>query len=349
MTQLTVYEEQCADFTILSNRFIDEFMVSANEAQIKIYLYLLRMTRAKLSFGISDIADHFNYMEKDIMRALSYWEKQNLLSLDFDSAHNLKAVHVLPFPSASCQSFEGSSHAEIVTFSPKLAVNNPAIAEPATIYEKPVYSSDELQAFQNNDETAQIIFVAEQYTGRPLSASDLKSLLYIYDSLKFSADLIDYLIQYCVGKGKKQFSYIEKVAINWADSDILTVEQAKKQTSKYDKSVYAVMKALGKNSDPTDPELSFIFKWKKDMGFSQSIILKACERTVLATDKHRFEYANAILTKWQEAHVRTARDIEQLEEKRTIGSVQRKKSGSFNNIKQNDYDFDALEQILRSN
>ena len=59
MTHLTVYQEQEPDATMISNRFIDEYMVSANDAQIKIYLYLIRMTGANLPFSISDIADRF--------------------------------------------------------------------------------------------------------------------------------------------------------------------------------------------------------------------------------------------------------------------------------------------------
>lgn len=267
MTHLTVSLEQGSDFTVLSNRFIDEYMVLANDAQIKIYLYLLRMSGANLPFGIADIADHFNFMEKDVLRALCYWEKNHLLSLDFDSAHNVKAIRILPLPSK--ESFVSSDatsplsqiqQAEIVPLAPKLMVSN-ALPESSEHVEKPNYNADDLVAFKNNNETSQIIFIAESYTGKPLSASDMQTLLYLYDKLGFSIDLIDYLIQYCVGRGKKQFSYIQKVAINWYDSHITTVEQAKNHTGKYDKSVYTIMKALGKNADPTTPEIAFIRKW----------------------------------------------------------------------------------------
>ena len=232
MTHLTVSLEQGSDFTVLSNRFIDEYMVLANDAQIKIYLYLLRMSGANLPFGISDIADHFNFMEKDVLRALCYWEKNHLLSLDFDSSHNVKAIRILPLPSK--EPFVSSDttaplsqyqQAEIVPLAPKLMISN-TLPESSEILEKPNYAADDLVAFKNNNETSQIIFIAESYTGKPLSASDMQTLLYIYDKLGFSIDLIDYLIQYCVGRGKKQFSYIQKVAINWYDSHITTVEQA---------------------------------------------------------------------------------------------------------------------------
>ncbi len=361
MTHLTVSLEQGSDFTVLSNRFIDEYMVLANDAQIKIYLYLLRMSGANLPFGISDIADHFNFMEKDVLRALCYWEKNQLLSLDFDSAHNIKAIRILPLPSK--EPFVSSDttaplsqyqQAEIVPLAPKLMISN-TLPESSERLEKTNYSADDLVAFKNNNETSQIIFIAESYTGKPLSASDMQTLLYIYDKLGFSIDLIDYLIQYCVGRGKKQFSYIQKVAINWYDSHITTVEQAKNHTGKYDKSVYTIMKALGKNADPTTPEIAFIRKWSQEWGFSLDLILKACERTVLNTDNHRFEYTNGILSKWHAANVKSLQDVDTLEEKHhTTTKTSSKNSGNpkggFNDFSQRSYDYEELEKaLLKSN
>lgn len=361
MTHLTIYQEHGLNATIISNQFIDEYMVSANDAQIKIYLYLIRMTGANLSFGISDIADRFNYTEKDVLRALRYWEKLKLLSLDYDSEQNLKAIHVLPFPSLNPK-------AEIVPLTPKLAaVNNSsaaftsntsaenakpvksAVSKSTTITKAP-FSADDLAAFQNNNETSQIIFIAEQYTGKMLSRSDLETLLFIYDTLGFSTDLIDYLIQYCVGRGKKQFSYIEKVAIDWAEAHIVTVRQAKLRTTKYDKQVYSIMRALGKSSDPTDPEVAYIKKWTSQFGFSLEIILKACEKAVLATDRNRFQYANAILTKWHEANIKSIKDIEALDSShQKVSASPSKKDGGFNDFNQRSYDYDALEKMLLSN
>jgi DnaD/phage-associated family protein len=355
MNHLTVYQEHGLNVTSISNQFIDEYMVSANDAQIKIYLYLIRMTSGNLPFSISDIADRFNYTEKDVLRALRYWEKLKLLSLDYDSEQNLKAIHVLPFPSLN-------PTAEIVPLTPKLAVPAaPAVqAKPAkasaaknaapAVPEKVSFSADDLAAFQSNNETSQIIFIAEQYTGKMLSRSDLETLLFIYDTLGFSTDLIDYLIQYCVGKGKNKFAYIEQVAIDWAEAHIVSVRQAKLRTTKYNKQVYSIMHALGKSSEPTDPEVAYIKKWTSEFGFSLEIILKACEKAVMATDRNRFPYTNAILAKWHEANIKNLKDIEALDANHQKTSApSSKKDGGFNDFNQRSYDYDALEKMLLSN
>ncbi len=356
MSRFTIYQDNYADATIVSNLFIDEYMKEANDAQLKIYLYLLRMMSAHLSTSVSDIADKFNHTEKDVMRALKYWEKNRLLSLEYDDAKNLSGIRLLEMS-------DRKPNSDIVALAPVVPIptKNVSLGDKSSLekvtpekpaYEKPVYSLDELREFKNREETAQILFVAEQYLGKTLSAGEIKTILFFSDKLNFSADLIDYLIQYCVDKGKKDFRYIEKVAISWAEEGITTPKQAAKSARKYDKTVYDVMKALGKTSTPTNTEAAFVTKWVKEYGFTSDIIMEACNRTVLATDKHRFEYADSILTSWYKGNVHHKADIKLLDEtysRRKTPAKNTSAAGQFNQFMQTDYDFDALERELLSN
>lgn len=373
MSRLTIYQDNYINATVISNRFIDEYMQAANDAQLKIYLYLIRMMSARLSTSISDIADKFNYTEKDVMRALKYWEKNGLLTLDCDERKNVTGIHLLdyaapmqvpaaaPVPAVSMTA--AAPLASVVPISSKL---NTAAAEPSaeaaqntpadesgrqeSDYVKPNYTLDELKAFKSDEATSRLLFVAEQYLKKTLSPNEIRSILFISDRLAFSEDLIDYLIQYCVDRGKKDLRYIEKVAVSWAQQGITTPRQAARLASKYDKSVYRIMNALGKNGSPTQTEAAYIMRWLKEYGFSDEIIFTACERTVLATDKHRFAYADSILSSWFKAGVRHKSDIRALDENyhktKTPGTASGNK---FNQFKQNSYDFDALEQELLSN
>lgn len=218
-------------------------------------------------------------------------------------------------------------------------------------YEKPSYSADQLREFKSRQETALLLSIAESYIGKPLTPSEIKTILYFTDVLRFSDDLIDYLIQYCVDRGKKDFKYIERVAVNWAESGITTPKQAQKASSRYDKNVYTIMNGLGKDASPTVKEMEYITRWTKDYGFSTDIIVEACQRTVLATDKHRFEYAEGILSSWKRQDVHHKSDIAKIDSQ----YQQRKKpapkqpANRFNQFTQNTYDFEALEQELLSN
>lgn len=332
---LTIYQDNYTDSTVISNRFIDEYMQAANDAQLKIYLYLIRMMSARLGTSISDIADKFNYTEKDVLRALKYWEKNHLLTLDYDEHKNIIGIHLL----------DSNADADM------LSITKSAAAASLATYDKPNYTADELRAFKSNEDSARLLFVAEQYLKKPLSAGDVRSIFFIMDRLGFSEDLTDYLLQYCVDRGKRDFRYIEKVAISWAEQGITTPKQAASLAGKYDKTVYEIMRALGKNNLPTETEVTYIDRWQNVYGFETDVILDACERTVLATDSHRFEYAESILKRWYSIGVHHKNDIKALDadHRRTKNSRRQTNVNKFNQFSQNNYDFDALEQEILSN
>ena len=89
----------CSDFPYrdisVPSKFIDEYMPEANGEFVKIYLYLLRALGSSSSdFSISAIADKFEHTEKDVVRALKYWERQKLLSLDYGTDKSIVGIHV---------------------------------------------------------------------------------------------------------------------------------------------------------------------------------------------------------------------------------------------------------------
>lgn len=360
MAELTIYRDSYVDSTVISNLFIDQYMKDANDAQLKVYLYLIRMLSANQPTSVSDIADKFNHTEKDILRSLKYWEKQGLLSLEFDLDKNLTGIRLRSIrdqkaasaPEPAVQKSITLSKESIAPFRPSVEVNLPSDtpAEEPKTYVKPVYSPDQLREFKNRQSTAQLLFIAEQYIGKPLTPSEMKTILFFTDELKFSDDLIDYLLQYCVDRQKKDFKYIEKVAINWAQEGVTTPKQAQLMAGKYDKSVYTIMNELGKSGSPTTKEMEFINRWTKEYAFSTDIIIEACQRTVMATDNHRFEYAEGILKSWKQENVHHKADILRIDEMhQKKKSAPKPAANKFNQFTQNNYDFSDLEKQLVSN
>ena len=355
MSQFQITNQQNMDYTFIANSFIDGFLADANDAQIKVYLYLLRHQNFSEKCSISAMADYFNYSEKDVLRALTYWEKKNVLQLTYNPKNELVGVSFCSFTQTTPQVPPASSASTDKQDKQPLVKTVTYISNTAT-FVKPEYSLDQLAEFTSRETTAELMFIAESYLGRTLSAGDIRSILFISDELHFSFDLIDYLLQYCIDRGKRDFRYIEKVAIGWAEAHITTPEQAQSQSMKYDKDTYVVMNALGKNSQPTAKEAEFVKRWYQIYGFTSDVILEACERTVMATDKHRFEYADKILSSWKSFGVHHKADIAKADaafaSKKKISSTQSSCASvknKFNQFKQNDYDFDALEKELLSN
>lgn len=360
MGQLTICKNNNMDSTVVSNLFIDEYMKDANDAQLKVYIYLLRAANSNTATSISDMADLFNHTEKDIVRALTYWEKHQLLSLEYDSNKNITGIRL--------EEPTGKRGGEIVPLAPvvsmPITVENAHKEEPVIpvqehivqeriVPEKPSYSLDELKAFKEQESTEQLIFIMEQYLQKPLSPTDINTVLFLTDKLHFSDDLIDYLVQYCVDRGKKDFRYIEKVAIGWAENGVTTPQEAEKHIHKYDKTIYSIMNALGKSNSPTPREVEFIKRWTDEYGFETDVIFEACERTVLATENHRFEYADKILSSWKNAEVHHKADIQKIDElyqkkKNAAAFAKQPANNKFNQFKQHDYDFDAIERAILS-
>ena len=407
MNRLNIYKNTHQEQTPVSNYFIDEFMADANDAQLKIYLFLIRMMNANLPTSVTDIADKFNYTEKDVQRALMYWESKSLLSLEYDATGNLSGIQVLSLDNP----YEARQAAPRIT--PVLSFIRPASvltgrssntamqprpnttqqpcvqtvtsgsigrgrydtidtssiseyqAQPAPVVPKrPQYTTDDLKIFNNTEEAQQLLFITEQYVGRQLTRNDMETILFMYDKLGFSADLIDYLVQHCVERGKKGFRYMEKVAISWAEQGITTPKEAQESSRIYDKTVYTIMKALGKNSAPAPKELEYINKWTKEYGFLLDVIQEACDKTVMTTDTHRFAYADGILNRWYRAGVHHKSDIPAVDASyqrnqknannnaantQTANSPSARNNNKFNRFSQNNYDFEQLEQNILSN
>lgn len=359
MNPLTIYQDDAFKTTAVSNYFIDEYMSSANASQIKVYLYLLRTMGEGLPTSLCSIADFFDYPEKDILRVLKYWDKQGLLSMEVNDEHQLVGIKLHPFPVNTQKEIKITPQTVTAKTSVTVTDNLEEELTPSftpqkeNSFEKKPCSLDDLKEFKAKDSTTELLFIIESYLKKNLTPTDLQTIYFFIETLNMSVDLVDYLFQYCIERGKTDFHYIEKVAISWAENGVKTTTQAKEFSFKYAKIVYTVMKALGKSTVPTEEEASYVHTWSKDMGFTDDIILEACRRSVSGTDKNRLQYADTILKNWQKDQVHTLKDVEKLDEdfkKRkstTSTSAASHKKGNFHQFEQRNYDFDALEKKLR--
>ena len=389
MGRVTISSNCGEDSTYVSNIFIDEYMQDANDAEIKIYLFLLRMMSANLPTSVDALADKFNHTESDVIRALKYWERKGLISLEYDTAQNLTGIHMEDIV-ASSQRHYGRRKSDSVarpSLTPVYAEPQPISPQPAPVEKKvmdkaapesacavpakPNYTPAQLKSFKES-EGSYLLFLAEQYFKRPLTPTEMSTVYYIHDELGFSEELLDYLMQYCVDNHKTDFRYMEKVAIGWDQKGITTTKQARTENYKHNSDIISIMKALGMENSPTEKEGNFISNWSGELGFTMDIILEACDRTVLSTPKGRLKYCDGILRSWQKKGVKTREDIARADAEFTADFTKKKQAASkasidtklrssessirlggtrnhFNQFQQNTYDFDDLEKKLLDN
>lgn len=346
--------------------FIDKYMADANGEFVKVYLYLLRCMGSKQSSdcSISAIADHFNYTEKDILRALKYWEKVDVISLELNDKNQLTGLCFKDLTGGVQHTVEKEEPvivlteeiapvAEILPVTETKHTTKPKKVASST--KKREYTLDEVKEFHNNHEVSELLFIIETYLKHPLNSTEMNTVFFWYDGLKFSGEIIEYLVEYCITNGHASLRYMDKVAIGWAESGIDTIEKAKDHVSIRSKAYYSIMKAFGiAGRNLADSEITYVNKWSKDFAFDIEIIQEACKRTISATQKPSFEYADSILTNWHNNNVHTLKDIAALDEvftktKRSNTATKTTtvtKNNKFNNFHQRKYNSDEYEKLL---
>ncbi len=382
MATIQLHSNYPCAYACVPNIFIDQYMADANGEFVKVYLYLLRsMSSNGGSVSISAIADAFDYTEKDIMRALKYWEKTGVLSLQLDDNNHLiglcfndlnacsvssqpvpvvapvEATPLIPVSTANTTDLPSTSKSTLKNTTGKGVAK--AVAEStSTTPQKRDYTLDEVKAFCNNHEVSELLFIIETYLKHPLNSTEMNTVFFWYDTLHFSGELIEYLVEYCITNGHSSLRYMDKVAIGWAENGIDTIEKAKEHVSIRSKAYYSIMKAFGiSGRNLADSEMAFVNKWTKEYGFDTELIQEACRRTIMATQKPSFEYADTILTNWYNNNVHTLTDVESLDAafsktKRNTASSSSNGTGStakknkFNNFDQRQYDGNDLEKML---
>ena len=349
MSKITLHTDSPVTTTCVPNSFIDHYMSHARGEYVKIYLYLLRCISGNRSeLSISKMADKFEHTEKDIKRALKYWEKMNLLRLEYDKEGELSSINFLDYQVCEDTVYETANPKEDAAAADPAP---PSDVTPPSASDRKTYSVDEIDQFRSKEEVKTLFFVAEKYMCHPLTATDVQTILYWYDTLGFSSELIEYLIEYCVEKGHSNTRYMDKVALSWADMNIRTAQQAKQASSVHNQAYYAVVKSLGINNRSLVPyEMDFIEKWMKEYGFSLDIITEACKRTIQAIHQPSFEYADTILHSWKDNKIHHLEDIAVLDaayKKTKKHPAAPKSAGSkFNNFSQRNYNYDQLERQL---
>ena len=354
--KLTKYVQTNA--TVLDNEFIDHYMVRANGEYVKVYLLLLRhMNQSSGYLSVSELADLLECTEKDILRALRYWKSEGLLDYLDDTPDDPSPKSTASSPAASSGLHDVQSGYMTSSIPADSVSDSAALA-----------STTNIQQYRSRKERAEfkeLLFVAEQYLGKTLSATDIDQITYFYDTLNMSAELIEYLLEYCVENGHKSMHYINKVALSWHEENITTVNLAKTSSFLYNKNCYCVLNAYGiKGRGPAASEIAYIRKWSEEYGFALEVILEACDRTMNSIHQPSFDYTDSILKRWKDKNVRQLKDIDAVDadyrkekERAKELAKERKRqqqtqkpvnsqNNKFNNFDGRSYDMNDLERRL---
>lgn len=362
MKKMTLNSVQKNNVTPVSNLFLDCYMNDANGEFVKVYLYLLRcMSGTCPDVSLSEIADTLNLTEKDVVRALKYWAKVNVLAVEYDSEHHdpssitfLPLEDVTPVPEVSPKS---APVREKTTRVSEEAVLQTREAEPELVRHN--LSPADIKRMKEREDIKQLLYIVERYIGKPLTGNEVNIVLYMHDTLDYATELIEYLVEYCVTNNHISLRYMEKVAMAWHDKGIRCVADARSAAAIRSQRTLVVSKTFGiSDRNITPVEMDFITRWYDEYGFDKEIVAEACKKTIMTMGKPNFSYADGILKKWKNADVHTLSDLKTFDAgfraKITVpvtANVQApaKSTNKFNDFSQRTYDFDEMERNLINN
>lgn len=324
--------------TAVDNIFIDEYMCRADSPVFSlIYIYGIRCAVAGIEVTNEEIAQRFNILESEVVKAWQFWEKQSAVAVG--GTKDNPEISFLPLKAES-----------------KVA-ENPEIAVTKEVKKiEPVYNPTDIgRIMSGTPELKEIIASAEITYGKTLNVNETAMIVKMYDWLGMSGKLIYYLLTYCVNKGHKSMAYIEKVAMDWHEKGITTVDQAEEYISVID-DYGKIMGFCGLNGrSPVKSQQEFMYKWLNHYKMPLAVIEQACTRAIETTGKATFKYINSIIENWYKKGVKTIKDIEKADAQYFEGLKQKQDTkttaakpvnNKFINYNQPDYSQEQWEEIL---
>ena len=337
MAVITYTKNEGMGFTPISNKFIEEYMPYANPAFVTVYILTLKNYMTNTPIDTQYIAGKLALIESDVINAWKYWQSKGIMSV-----------------MKSGDSYEIGFESD---FSENIREEEKK-SNKISIKDKPIYDTETIASLSENELIKSIFSFAEKAFSSHLTFNDMSVLAGLYDWLKLPPDVIFVLLTDCAEKGKK-IRYVEKVAIDWAEREISTVEMAEEYITLFDGEYTNILRSMGiTNRQPTSKEKEIMNKWVMEFKMPMEIITEACERGVLNTGKANLKYADKILISWHEKNVKTLDDVKKLDgeysekenNKKAIPEKQPK--AKFINYEQHGYDHDKLaaleEELLKS-
>lgn len=263
----------------------------ASGKALKVLIYMLKYR------CLPDDPDEIGVTAEDIDEALSYWSSVGVI---YRSGNAPQAKN------------QPAAHEPVRVLAPKPETAAPAAAIPAAAPEKEVIRprksllpTEIAERIAESQEIALLFKSAEGSLKRVLTFDDQRTILWIYDHLGMSADIIMMLIAYCCSVGRTNMGYIEKAALDWNEKNIATHEQAENEILLMQRSFTfeaKVQSRLKMQNKLTASQKKYIDEWAR-MDMSVDLVELAYDKTVDATGKPAFQYMNKILVKWHDNNI----------------------------------------------
>lgn len=297
--------------TDLPDVFFTEYLSQASGDYIKIYLYIVFLSKYGKDVKINDLSKKLNIDFKTIQEGIKYWEDNGVITKKNTGyiINNLQEIELHKL------------------YKPKVALSSESVKQTA----------------QNQYRAKAIENINNLFFQGIMSPSWYSDIDLWFKKYSFDEEVMIALFQYCYNRSALHRNYIQTVAEAWFKSNVKTFSDLDSLFEKQEKlnTLYkSIGKKLGYTRALTEYEKGYIEKWSVEYGFNLNIIEIALKKTTAKTNPN-FDYLDKLLSDWHDRGFKTVEEIENFlsEFKQKNKDIKKlEKNTGYNNYEQRKYD-----------
>ena len=308
--------EQSDISTLFSNTnipdiFFSEYLSQASGDYIKVYLYMLFLSKYDKDIKVNDLSKKLVLPLKTIQDSVKYWEEQGLITKK-NTGYIINSLQEIELHKL---------------YKPKTAL-----------------SAEQLQKSTENQQKAKAIeYINNKYFSGLMPTTWYPDIELWFQKYQFDEEVMIALFGYCFDRSALHKNYIQTVADAWFKNNIKSFNDLDVYYEKQEKlkmMANTISKKLGLNRQLSQYEYAYLEKWNIDYGYSFSIIEIALKKTTSKANPN-FDYLDKLLTDWYDRGFKTTDEIQKFlsDMKQKNKNVQKlEKSTGYGKYEQRSYD-----------
>lgn len=297
--------------TEIPDIFFTEYLSEASSDFIKVYLYMLFLSKYDKDIKVNDLSKKLVLSMKTIQDAVKYWEEKGVITKKNTGyiLNNLQEISLHKL------------------YKPRTAL-----------------SPEQLQKSQDSKQRARAIeHINNKYFSGLMPTTWYPDIELWFQKYHFDEEVMIALFDYCFNRSALHKAYIQRVAEVWNKNKVKTFNDLDTYYEKQEKvNVIAntISKKLGLHRILSEYEYAYIEKWTVDFCYPFEIIEIALKKTTSKANPN-FDYLNKLLSDWHDRGFKTANEIQNFlsEMKQKNKNVQKlEKATGYNKYEQRNYD-----------
>ena len=265
--------------TSLPDVFIAEYLSEAPGDYIKVYLYILFLSKYGKDIKLNDLSKKIALPLPTIQAAIKYWEDAEVITKKGTGyiVNNIQEVELNKL------------------YSPKITVSKESVQN----MQKDKSRSSAIEAINNS------------FFQGIMSPSWYGDIDLWFKKFEFDEEVMIALFRYCFDKSALHKNYVKTVAEAWHGNNIKTfseLEEYYENQDRLNKIKKNICKKLGLTRNLTQYEEAYIEKWLQEYKYNLDVIELALKKTTSKSNPN-FDYIDKIITDWHDRKLLNSEDV----------------------------------------